>query len=515
MSFFINNKIAFYNSIPEIFFTIAILSQLLYNSSWRNSNSATHFELNKMVALQSFFILVCTFFLLLNCQYNAAFTNFLLSNDNSTNALKLILIFSSILALGPISQGFYLQKLNFFEFYTLYLFSILSSLLLISASDFLSVYLLIEMQALCFYILAASRKQSTFSIEAGLKYFIFGSVISCVFLFSLSLLYGAVGTLNFHDLNLIFSSFPFPSELNSLNTLVIFCILLISVTLLFKLGIAPFHFWVVDVYDGSPISSTVIFSFLPKLVLFNLFIKISFIFGDAFKEIDYIFIFCGILSVAVGAFLALTQDRLKRFLIYSSISQVGFPIVIIGTKNLDCASSVYFFILIYILTSIVMWSGYLFLYQFLGKSSSFSKEKLNSPIYLSDLTILFKLDKIWAFFFMLIFFSIAGLPPLSGFAAKFLVIFFLITNSNIISATLLLFITSIATFYYVRVIKIIFFENIKTKELNFNFSANNLGLIFNYNCFVAVFCLFLLIHSFFFFDSWLIFSKYIYYNIIF
>ena len=205
--------------------------------------------------------------LFFNLKVEGFFSNFLFLNDLGGRLLKMILIFFSTFTLFFIGRSFCLQNINFFEYFSVFLLSLLALLLLIDASDILSAYLIIEMQALCFYVLASFKRDSSFSTEAGLKYFISGSFISGVFLLGAALIYGCLGTLNFNILNwlLTFNSF---SDFESLKILTLIGILLVTFTLLFKVAAAPFHFWSPDVYEGSPLSSTIIFSVIPKISLF-------------------------------------------------------------------------------------------------------------------------------------------------------------------------------------------------------------------------------------------------------
>jgi len=174
------------------------------------------------------------------------------------------------LALLFIGRSFCLQSINFFEYFTVFLLSLLALLLLINSSDILSAYLIIEMQALCFYILASFKRNSSFSTEAGLKYFISGSFISGVFLLGASLIYGCLGTLNFNILSWLLT-FDFSSDFIILRILIIIAVCLITFTLCFKIAAAPFHFWSPDVYEGSPLASTLVFSIIPKISLFVFF----------------------------------------------------------------------------------------------------------------------------------------------------------------------------------------------------------------------------------------------------
>lgn len=436
-------------------------------------------------------------------------------NSLGGNTLKKIIVFLSILSLVPITYSFNLQKLSFFEFYPLYLISVLASLLLVNATDFLSVYLIIEIQSLCFYILATFRKDSIFSIKAGLKYFIFGSLASCLFLFALSFLYGALGTLHFYKIYLILYSFPFANNFLAVNNIIVLSLFLISIVLLFKIGIAPFHFWLPDVYEGAPISTTIVFSILPKLAMFDLFVRISKIFGEAFKELEILFIVAGILSILVGSLSALIQTRLKRFLIFSSISQMGFPIILLSSHNLESSSSIYFFVIFYSIISILTWTTYTLMYKFSGKLylSNGNVPNKKSPLYLTDLSNVNSIDSSLSYFFVLVFFSAAGIPPLPGFLIKFSVVLELIKSYSFYSSIIILFITVLSTFYYVRLIKILFFETGDFRITRFNLhneQSNDYLLKLNYV--VALFCFFLIIHSFFFVDFWLILSQYIYFN---
>jgi NADH:ubiquinone oxidoreductase subunit 2 (subunit N) len=157
------------------------------------------------------------------------------------------------------------------------------------------------MQALCFYILASFRRNSAFSTEAGLKYFISGSFISGIFLFGCSLIYGGLGTLNFNSIKLLLE-FPLLDEFSGLKMFVLAGIMLITITLLFKVSAAPFHFWSPDVYEGSPLGSTIIFSIVPKIVIFNFFIKWLCTISVMFYDMKDILVFVGVLSVFFGTF---------------------------------------------------------------------------------------------------------------------------------------------------------------------------------------------------------------------
>lgn len=507
----INPSLAFFNLLPEMILSLMILVQLLFNVSLRKLKETDYFMYHTVVFIQYNFIILFLFILLLNCNIHFSFSNNIFYNDQETKILKIFLLFFSILAINPIYYGFFLRKLDLTEFYTLFLFSILSGLLLISAGNFISIYLLIEMQALCFYVLTCFKRNSVFSSDAGVKYFIFGAIISSILLFGISLLYGALGTLNLQDINLLLYDFPLKEErFQILNVIIILSLTLICIAILFKLGVVPFHIWVPDVYEGSPISTTIILSYLPKIVFFNLFLKLFYTFDNAFKLIMPFFLITGVLSALIGAFFALTQNRLKRFLIYSSISQIGFPLIILSSVNLEAFFSIYFFIIIYIINSILMWTFYVFLIGTSIRKNSFAVHAHKNPVHLSDFNNLFEIDKRWALLFVFTLFSSAGLPPFAGFLSKFFVILQLVINDNNLSALLLLFIASISTFYYVKIIKIIFFEKMNVKNDNENFSIFINEYFFTFNNFL--FLIILIISSFILMDSWLNVSQFIFLN---
>lgn len=496
--------------IPEIFLSIAVLFQLIFNSRLINNVNFNFPLIGREVFWQTYFILFCVGALLLNLKIEGFFSTFLFLNDEGGRLVKILFVFFTIMALPSVFRGFEVQNLNFFEFFSVLLLSIFSLLVLVSCSDLISAYLVIEMQALCFYILASFRRNSAFSTEAGLKYFISGSFISGIFLFGCSLIYGGLGTLNFHNLQLLLA-FPFTDDFSTLNFFVLSGVILVTITLLFKLAAAPFHFWAPDVYEGSPLSSTIIFSIVPKLVIFNFFIKwlccISCMFGD----VKDLLVLSGILSVFFGTFFAIKQKRMKRLVIFSSIAQVGFLIAALSTNTISGFSSVYFFLFIYLLTSILVWNHVALFYTFQKIIFNFSN-KTPSSLFLSGLSNFFKTNSVWAFSFILIFFSVGGIPPLSGFLSKVVVLFSLVEGDQVLCALFLIMISAISVFYYIRIIKVIFFESKKIQSKNDMFQTVFRTGLFEMDCLVLSICLFGLIGLFFYPTTLLLICQYIVLN---
>lgn len=462
--------------IPETFFSIAILFQLIYNVRVINNFKNNYPVINKEIFIQTLFILLSLVFLYKDVAISGYLVTFSLINDSGSILVKMSTVGLTALTLIVVKESFKLQKLNFFEFYSLLLLAVLSLLVMISSSDLIMFYLAMEMQALCFYVLASFNRNSVFSSEAGLKYFVSGSFISGFFLLGVSFIYGATGTINFNAINLL-TSFDFVTYSNELRLIFLIGVILVTCTLLFKLACAPFHFWSPDVYDGAPLSSTLIFSVVPKFALFYFFTKWISCLNFFFEDISTLLLTAGILSTIFGTFFGLTQKRLKRLVIYSSIAQTGFLVSSLSLGNLEGITSVFFFLIIYLLTSILIWGHIIVFYRFYSKISTFYSTQISS-IFISSLSNLNRSSALWCFSFVVIFFSIAGIPPLTGFLSKMLVLFELITYNNIIAAIVLLVVSAVSVYYYIRFIKTIYFEpkkhDLSKDGFKFILSSNNL-----------------------------------------
>ncbi len=499
--------------LPEIFFSLAILFQLVFNAQLINNVKFNFPVIDKEIFTQTFFILFSVFLLLINLKIESSFSNFIFINDEGSRVIKILFIIICLTLLFPLIRSFKLQNLNFFEFFTIFLLSILALLLLLNAYDLISVYLIIEMQALSFYVLACFRRNSAFSTEAGLKYFISGSFISGIFLLGCSFIYGGIGTLNFLNISLLLS-FNFANEHLIIKNLILIGIVLILISFLFKISSAPFHFWSPDVYEGSPLSTTIIFSILPKLIIFTFLIRWLSTLSFLFDSISFIFTISGFFSVVLGTFFAIKQKRLKRLIVFSSIAQVGFLVISLSVHTLLGFSSLYFYLFIYILTSIILWSILSLFYTFQNTFNIFDNKNL-IPLFISNISNLFSINPNWAYSIAFIFFSMAGIPPLCGFFSKVFVLSSLIQiNENFISV-LFLTVSAISTFYYLRILKIVFFENKSIKTTNKSLVIFN-SYLFNIEIFLIVFYLFLLLLFFFYPTDILMFSQYIllnFYNI--
>jgi len=369
--------------------------------------------------------------------------------DSLSQGSKQIILLGVFFSLF-ISENIILShKINPFEYILLLLCATLGLFFLTSSYDLISLYLAIEVQSLCLYVLAASKKKSSFSLEAGLKYFILGSFSSALFLFGASLLYGSTGTTNFMNF------FHFFSKLENFPLIVSvehawMCIL---IAFFFKIAAAPFHMWAPDVYEGSPTSSTLFFTVVPKIALFTVFLRLFQGVFNTFEDLFlFLFLFSAIFSVIVGSFIALRQKKLKRLLAYSSISHVGYLLLAVSSNSLEGCQSLFFYLIIYMITSLCAWSIVLSL----NTSLNYNKSKT-----LSDLAQVSASNPLLGFSAVLTFFSLAGVPPLAGFFAKMEIFIYALSSDLYIASIIAILSSVISAFFYVRLVKTMYFEKKK------------------------------------------------------
>lgn len=428
--------------------------------------------------------------------------------------LKTVLIiasgFSIIISLKYLEQ----EKLNAFEMQVIVLISSVSMFFLISSVDFISIYLAIEFQSLCFYVMAGMKRESEFSTEAGLKYFVLGAFSSGLLLFGLALQYGFTGTTNFSELSKIFlsiqegwfsggdtafislsemkeswliSSWP-SAALRGSELGMIF----ILVGFLFKISAVPFHAWAPDVYEGAPTSVTAFFAIVPKISIFAVLFRVCF--GASYGFIlswQKILILSSILSMILGSLAALSQNKIKRLLAWSSIGHVGFLLSALCTGTVEGSQALLFYLIIYIIMTIVLFQvvlsplrrekiiGWSQLennpnqYESgIAQNKLVDKEKSQSIIlqglytqsenqqikYTSDLTFLSQTNPVIAISIMITMFSIAGIPPLAGFFSKAFILFAAMSAKQFSLAIIIITTSLISCFYYIRIVKIMYFE---------------------------------------------------------
>lgn len=460
----INNNIALLTYAPEIFLSFIVLYQLIANARFINNLSLKFPVITKEGADQTITILLCAAYLYFSILVILVDSSIISGMFCGTYLLKFLFILLAALVIYVAKPALAMQKLNNWEYYSIYLISVISLLLMISVDSLCAFYLVMEMQALCFYIMASMDKESIFSAEAGLKYFISGSIISGFFLLGVSFIYGGLGAI---DLSAIISLLiNFETSLFSLHFLfVLIGVLLVIATLLFKLACAPFHFWAPDVYEGSPLSSTVVFSVLPKISIVSFFFRFLDTFQIYSVELGLFLVYCGVLSAVFGSLYALKQTKVKKLLIYGSISQTGFLVSGLGAFTLNSKVVVLVFLFIYLLTTLLLWELITRFYLSLSLVARFKKLPFY-PLYITDFSNLGKYNFIYAFVLAIVCFSLAGIPFLTGFIGKMSIFDELVRNSFFIPAALLSFISAVSVFYYIRMIKLFFFDSKKYVDIH-------------------------------------------------
>lgn len=397
--------------------------------------------------------------------------------DTLAEVLKLM-VYAAMFVLLVYSRT-YLESRDMMkgEFYTLSLFATLGMMVMISANNLIPVYLGLELLSLSLYALVALRRDSAVATEAAMKYFVLGAIASGLLLYGMSMLYGATGTLDLNRMEQVVQS---ANQLN--RPVLIFGVVFIVSGLAFKLGAVPFHMWVPDVYQGAPTAVTLLVGSAPEFAAFALVIRLLVVgLIDLAVEWQQMLMILAVLSLAVGNVVAIAQTNLKRMLAYSTISHMGYLLlgvlsgVIDGNRlSADNAyGSAMFYIVVYVLTTLVSFGMIMLLSR-----SGFEAETLE------DFKGLNARSPWYAFLMLLAMFSLAGVPPTVGFYAKLSVLQAVVDSGQVWLAVVAVMFSLIGAFYYLRVVKLMYFDEPKDTapiEPGFNMgvllSANGLAIL--------------------------------------
>lgn len=330
-----------------------------------------------------------------------------------------------------------------FEFIILVMLSTVGMMCMVSANDLLSLYMAIELSSLSLYVLASFLRDDSRSTEAGLKYFILGSLASGMMLFGMSLVYGFTGTTNFDVLAQLFSG-----EEVVASKAVIVGLVLIIVGLCFKVSAAPFHMWAPDVYEGAPTPVTAFFSTAPKVAAMALFVRVLVQpFGDLTDQWQQIIIFAAVASMVVGALAAIMQTNIKRLLAYSSIGHAGFMLIALATGSAAGVQAMLIYLAMYVFMSAGMFGCVL-----LMRRNGVYVE------HIRDLSGLSQTHPIMAIMIAMFMFSMAGIPPLAGFFGKMYVLVAATQAGLFWLAVLGVLASVVSAYYYIRIVKIMYFD---------------------------------------------------------
>ena len=364
--------------------------------------------------------------------------------DDFAQFMKWLIIIGSSLAIIMAINFNEQESINRFEFPILILFATLGMFMMVSSNDLISLYVGLELQSLSLYVIAAFRRDSLRSSEAGLKYFVLGALSSGMLLYGCSLIYGFAGTTNFDSLARLFMS---GVEGGQSIGLVVGLVFLIA-GLAFKVSAVPFHMWTPDVYEGAPTPVTAFFAVAPKVAAVALLIRVlTSPFGALINDWQQVLILISIASMVLGALAAIQQDNIKRLLAYSSIGHIGYALIGLCTGTIVGIRGVLIYMAIYLAMNVGTFCCILAM-----RRTGRMVESIR------DLSGLARNQPMLALGLAILMFSMAGIPPLAGFFGKFYIFLAAIESGLYLLAIIGVLSSVIGAYYYLRVIKIMYFD---------------------------------------------------------
>src|SRR5690242_20468575 len=359
--------------------------------------------------------------------------------DDFARFLKILALIGSVATLLLSIEFVSDRSRRIFEYSILVVLSTLGMMVLISAGDLISLYLGLELMSLALYVVAASNRDNAKSTEAGLKYFVLGALSSGMLLYGGSLIYGFTGTV-------AFSGIAAAAKTGSAG--IVFGLVFLLAGLCFKISAVPFHMWTPDVYEGAPTPITAFFASAPKVAALAVFTRVALTaFPGIIPQWQQIVVFVAIASMALGSFAAIGQKNIKRLMAYSSIGHMGFALVGLAAGTAEGAQGVLVYIAIYVAMT-------------LGSFAVILTMKRNGQHFenISDFAGLSRTNPLLAFFFAMLLFSLAGVPPLAGFFAKFYV-FVAAIKAGLFTLSVVGVLTSVVgAYYYLLIIKVMYFD---------------------------------------------------------
>ncbi|MDJ0609172.1 MAG: NADH-quinone oxidoreductase subunit NuoN [Kiloniellales bacterium] len=423
-------------ALPEAFLACAGMA-LLMVGVFRKEESV------RFIILLTEIILVIAVILVMQAPEGRvlAFDGLYLSDDFASFMKILALLGAGLtlaMSLGYIER----EQMARFEFPVLLLFATLGMMMMISANDLISLYLGLELQSLSLYVVAAFRRDTVRSSEAGLKYFVLGALSSGMLLYGCSLVYGFSGTTSFDELARILTADTEPSL-----GLIVGLVFVIT-GLAFKVSAVPFHMWTPDVYEGAPTPVTAFFATAPKIAAVALFVRVMMgPFGGLFEEWQQVVIVISVGSMALGAFAAIMQSNIKRLMAYSSIGHMGYVLIGLATGTEKGIGAIGVYMAIYLVMNLGVFACILCM-----RRDGLMVEQID------DLKGLAKTSPLMALALGMLMFSMAGIPPLAGFFGK-LLIFQSAVEAGLYTLAVIGVLTSVvAAFYYLRIVKIMYFD---------------------------------------------------------
>lgn len=448
---------------PEIFLLSMTCLVLVVDVFLKQEQRTITFLLSELTIIGTLVVIAMTMVSDKVIAFNGVFIN---------DPLSIVLKFFVVALVGFvfIYSRDYLKDRNIFkgEFYVLGLFGLLGMMLMISSHHFLTLYLGLELLSLSLYAMVAFDRDNPKASEAAMKYFVLGAIASGMLLYGMSMIYGATGTLNISEMASVIG------QKESMDIVLVFGLVFMVIGLAFKLGAVPFHMWIPDVYHGSPTPVTSYIGTAPKIAGFAIVVRLLIeAMGSLHADWQLMLMILSILSMGIGNIIAIAQSNLKRMLAYSTISHVGFILLGILAGNNDGYSAAMFYTLTYSLMSLGAFGMIILLTR-----SGFEAENLD------DFKGLNQRSPWYAFMMLILMFSMAGVPPTVGFWAKLTVLKAVVDIDMLWLALVAVFFSIIGVYYYLRMIKIMYFDEAvdtaplsKSRDMQLALSANGLLIL--------------------------------------
>jgi NADH-quinone oxidoreductase subunit N len=450
-------------ALPEMFVLGMAMFILLIDLFLKPSNRIAIFLLSQITLLGAAFMTVATHHPSVSYAFSGMFVD-----DAFADVIKLMIYLGSSLLLVYTRQYITLRGMFRGEFYALTLFSIAGMMIMVSGQHFLTLYMGLELLSLCLYALVALDRDNPKATEAAMKYFVLGALASGMLLYGMSMMYGATGSLNLSEVAaaLLNGSQDRP--------VLVLGLVFIVAGLAFKLGAVPFQMWVPDVYEGSPTATTLLIGSVTKLAAFAFVIRLL-TQGLFVLAVDWqgMLVIMAVMSIIVGNITAIAQTNLKRMFAYSTISHVGFLMYGLMSVSLNGYASAMLYIVAYMLMTLAGFGMILLLSR-----KGFEADKLD------DLKGLNQRSPWFAFMMLITMFSMAGVPPTIGFYAKFAVLQAALQAGLLWLVVFAVLMAVIGAFYYLRIVKLMYFDEPKDRkaidapiEMKLMLSLNAFGLL--------------------------------------
>jgi len=422
-------------AMPEIFLAVAAMALLLVGVFRRDGGTA----LVSWLAVAAL-IVTAGLVVVVGGAHQVSFNGMFVTDAFAGFMKTLVLLGSAVTLVMSIGYN-QREKTARMEYAVLVMLSTVGMLAMVSANDLISLYIGLELQSLALYVLAAFRRDDTRSNEAGLKYFVLGALSSGMLLYGCSLIYGFSGTTNFETLAQVVAAGNAPIGL-------IVGVVFVAVGLSFKVAAVPFHMWTPDVYEGAPTAVTSFFAVAPKIAAVSLFIRfLEGPFGGMAAQWQQIIWFVAVASMLLGAFAAVNQRSIKRLMAYSSISHVGYALIGLAAGTQTGIRGVLIYMAIYLFMNVGTFGVILCM-----------RRKGEEVGTIGDLAGLSRTHPGLAAALAIFMFSMAGIPPLAGFFSKIYVFVAAVDSGLYVLATIGLLSSVVAAFYYVRLVKIMYFD---------------------------------------------------------